>query len=155
MTTYALIVDGAIAEIVVDCTPGGGEPPTPDYVDVTGQPGIIRPGATWDGAAWVAPAPPPAPVPAEVTRRQLLLALRATGMLSGEEAVAAAKTGDLPAPLAAVVATLPTEVAQGVEITWAAMTTAERISPLWDTLEGAGLATSDQVDDLFRLAASL
>jgi hypothetical protein len=104
-------------------------------------------------AAWVDPPPP---VPQEVSLRQLLFALVATGFISGPEALAAARTGDLPASLeAAIKDGMSVEGAFAVDLTWAAMYSAERTNPLWTIVVAKGIATPEQVDDVFRIAATV
>lgn len=101
------------------------------------------------------PPPPPPVVPPSITRRQLLLALAGAGLISAEEALAAAMTGAVPAAIDAVFAQLPAAEALGARITWATMSVAERDHPLIGALIAAGLATADQVDALFTAAAQL
>lgn len=95
------------------------------------------------------------PVPSTITRRQFLLALLAAGLISGDDALAAATNGALPAPFAAVLADLPAADALAAQITWASMTVAERGSPLIALMIAAGAATDAQVDGLFRAGAAL
>lgn len=100
--------------------------------------------------------PPPAPVvPPSITRRQLLLALAGAGLITAEEALAAATTGAVPAAIDAVFAGLPEAEALGARITWATMIVAERDHPLISALIVAELATAAEVDALFIAAAGL
>lgn len=112
----------------------------------------------WDGSALVRlPDPPasPPPVPSSVTRRQLLLGLFAGGYITAQEAEAAAATGAVPAILAEVIDAMPEPQAVAARITWASMSVAERSDPMWGAIIAAELATSEQIDDLFRAAATL
>jgi hypothetical protein len=97
----------------------------------------------------------PPPVPRRVTRRQLLIALVAAGLITEAEALAAAKTGEVPAVIDAVFGKLPKEQALAARITWATMTTVERDHPLVRAIIDAQIATAEQVDALFRTAAQL
>jgi hypothetical protein len=110
---------------------------------------------TGEGLEPFDPPPPPPVVPPSITRRQLLLALAGAGLISGEEALAAAMTGAVPAAIDGVFAQLPAAEALGARITWATMSVAERDHPLIGALIAAGLATADQVDALFTAAAQL
>jgi len=97
---------------------------------------------------------PPAQ-PRVISRRQLILALHGAGLITAEEALAAAKTGDVPAAIDAVFAQLPPDQALAARVTWASMTEVRRDHPLIEAVIAAGLATAEQVDALFRTAASL
>jgi hypothetical protein len=95
------------------------------------------------------------PVPTSISRRQFLLALMGAGFISPSEAISAATSGALPAAVSALFSDLPPTEATGAIITWASMTTAERGDPLIQMLVNAGLATAAEVDDLFRVGATL
>jgi hypothetical protein len=97
----------------------------------------------------------PPPVPAAISRRQLLIALAQAKLITEAEALAAAKTGEVPAAIDAVFAALPKEQALAARITWATMTVVERDHPLIQAVINAKLATAEQVDALFRAAAEL
>jgi hypothetical protein len=94
-------------------------------------------------------------VPGAISRRQLLIALTATGLITEAEALAAAKTGEVPAVIDTVFSKLPPEQALAARITWATMTTVERDHPLVQAIIDAQIATAEQVDALFRAAAKL
>jgi hypothetical protein len=97
----------------------------------------------------------PPPVPHVISRRQLLIALVAAGLITEAEALAAAKTGEVPAAIDAFFATLPPAQQIAARITWATMTQVERHHPLVQGVIDANLATAEQVDALFRTAATL
>ena len=117
--------------------------------------GTARIGGLWDGAAFLPPAPGPEPVPDVISRRQLLIALAAAGVVSAEEALAAAQTGAVPAAIAAIFDLLPAGQALAARITWATMTEVYREDPLIAAIVAAGVATADQVDGLFRMASGV
>lgn len=106
-------------------------------------------------ADYVPPPPAPPPVPNAISRRQLLIALAAAGFISAEEALAAAQTGAVPAAIAGIFDLLPAEQALAARITWATMTEVYREDPLITAIVAAGVATSEQVDELFRVAAEM
>jgi hypothetical protein len=117
--------------------------------------GTARIGGAWDGAVFRPPEPAPPPVPNVISRRQLLIALAAAGFISAEEALAAAQTGAVPAAIARIFDLLPAEQALAARITWATMTEVYRGDPLIGALVAAGVATAEQVDELFRMAAAV
>ncbi len=117
--------------------------------------GTARIGGVWDGAAFLPPANEPVPVPRVISRRQLLIALAAAGFISAEEALAAAQTGAVPTAIASIFDLLPAEQALAARITWATMTEVYRQDPLITAIVAAGVATTEQVDELFRMAAEM
>jgi hypothetical protein len=112
-------------------------------------------GGTWDGAAFLPPAPIPEPVPESISFRQLVLGLLGSGFITAEQALAAAETRARPPQLEAIIGTLPEDAALAARITWATMSEARRSDPLFAALIAAGHATAEQVDELFRQAARL
>lgn len=101
------------------------------------------------------PPPAPSPLPDVISRRQLLIALAAAGFISAEEALAAAQTGAVPAAIGAIFGLLPAEQALAARITWATMTEVYREDPLIGAIVAAGVASAEQVDELFCAAASV
>lgn len=162
MDRFALVLDGAVREIVEIAagTPPIGDRYHPDLVAAmvpVPAGAMVAEGWSWDGKAFRAPAPVPVAsiVPASITRRQLLLALSGAGLITGEEALAAATTGAVPASIDAVFAQLPPAEALGARITWATMSVAEREHPLIGALVAAELATAAEVDALFIAGGAL
>jgi len=98
-----------------------------------------RPSAnhTWNGSAWV---PAPLPVPSVVTMRQARLALLQAGLL---------------AQVNTAVANMPGAAGDAARIEWTFSSTVERNHPLVQSVTGALGLTESQLDDLFRLAATL
>ena len=96
---------------------------------------------TWDGSAWVpAPLPAPLPAPEVVTMRQARLALLQSGLL---------------AQVNTAIANMPGAAGDTARIEWEFSSTVERNRPLVQSLIGALGLTESQLDDLFRLAATL
>jgi len=117
--------------------------------------GSARIGGVWDGAVFRPPEPAPEPVPGVISRRQLLIALAAAGFISAEEALAAAQTGAVPTAIAEIFDRLPAEQVLAARITWATMTAVYRGDPLIGAIVAAGVASAEQVDELFRGAAGV
>jgi hypothetical protein len=117
--------------------------------------GSARIGGVWDGAAFLPPEPAPEPAPNVISRRQLLIALAAAGFISAEEALAAAQTGAVPTAIAGIFDRLPAEQALAARITWATMTEVYREDPLIGGIVAAGVASAEQVDEVFRVAAGV
>jgi hypothetical protein len=78
----------------------------------------------------------------------------AAGFISGEEALAAAQSGAVPTTIAAIFGRLPVEQALAARITWATMTEVYREDPLISAIVAGGVATKEQVDELFREAVT-
>jgi hypothetical protein len=134
---------------------------------VGGLPYHIIPGDQyWDEAQEIAaelgddlppepqPEPPPPP-PIVLTARQLFAALALTGMITEAEALAAGRTGEVPAAVEAVFATLPPQDAFLARLTWATMRDVPRNHPLIGAMIAAEVATDEQVDALFALGAAI
>jgi hypothetical protein len=160
MKKYARIAGDMVAEIIE--IPAGAAPIEKRFhpafvaamVEVPAA-SAVAPGWLWDGDGF-APPPPPAPtVPSLITRRQLLLALAAAGLITGPQALAAATIGAVPAPIDGIFAQLPAAEALAARITWASMTVVERQDPLLGALIAANLATPAQVDALFIAGAAM
>jgi hypothetical protein len=100
-----------------------------------------------------APAAAPEPVPPEIPLIRLLLALNALNFISQAEALAAAKTGDIPASLEAQLFAVVTDPGAQflIRLHWAGMYQAERASPFWGYVIAAGIATEAQIDQVFRV----
>ena len=102
-----------------------------------------------------APALPPPPPPVVITNRQLFAALALTGFITEAEALAAGRTGAVPAAIDNVFAELPAQEAFLARLTWATMREASRDHALISALVAANLATDGQVDAIFALGAAL
>jgi hypothetical protein len=107
--------------------------------------------------AWrAANAPPEAPpAPESVALSDFLWAAHKVGILTADEALKAARTGDIPASMeAAVLAGATPDEAFEIRLMWAAMYEAERDSPFWQIVEAktGGAINGAILDDVFRLA---
>lgn len=166
MTTYAQIRDGIVQRLYAPPTEFADLPLTDLMTSAVAEQmralsedeeAVVQEGWRYDGAVFTAPAPEPGlpSVPAEITRRQMLLAMAGAGLITGEEALAAATTGAVPAAIDAVFAELPADQALAARITWATMSVAERHHPLIQALIQAELATPEQVDAIFITGAAI
>lgn len=110
-----------------------------------------------EGGAYVVrtvdPATLPPPVPPQVSDRQFFQALALNKTITEEEALAAVKTGEIPATLMALVDQLPDKF--GAEMLISGATIFERNHPLTNTLGVALGYKPEQIDDLFRQMGAL
>ena len=143
--------DGGIVVNIIEAVEGF----VVDGAALVADDGTARIGGVWDGAVFRPPVPAPPPVPNVISRRQLMIALAAAGFISAEEALAAAQTGAVPAAIVGIFDRLPAEQALAARITWAAMTEVYREDPLIGAIVAAGVATAEQEDGLFRMAAGV
>lgn len=126
--------------------------PLPD--DVTDQePG---PFDTWVDGAWVEDVEAKRLTIVSLTRRQMLLGLKAGGYITAQEAVDAAATGAIPAAVQAIFDNLPTQDERDdAAITWASMSVCERMNPLVIALGAANGLTAEQLDTFFETFAAV
>lgn len=95
-------------------------------------------------------------VPDAVSDRQFFHACAKVGMISQAEALAAVKTGDIPLELRAIVDAIPDPDARfDAQMFLSGAVEFRRDHPLTESVRVARSMTAAQVDDLFRLAASL
>lgn len=125
-------------------------------------PGLGEPSAVLSGDSWAVPEDansyvdpctqpePPPEVPLVITKRQFLIQLVRSGMVSPSEADTLAIQP--PALMSPILAAMPTEQALEARIGWAAMTQVERYSPLVLAAAEANNISSQDLD-LFFIAA--
>jgi hypothetical protein len=94
-------------------------------------------------------------VPQTISDRQFFQQLAIAGIISQEEALAAVKTGDIPAALSGFIAALDDAARFNAEMLLSGATLFQRAHPLTDAIAAAQGMTPDQVDDFFRAAAAL
>ncbi|MBK3798650.1 hypothetical protein GAY33_05290 [Azospirillum brasilense] len=113
----------------------------------------------WVGAGNMpTPFEPPAvpdPVPASISDRQFFQQLAVDGYISQAEALAAVKTGDVPAILLALIADMPDDERFAAEMLLSGATTYERAHPLSVAIGEARGLTPEEVNAFFRAAAKL
>lgn len=95
----------------------------------------------------------PAPVPGTIRLLQFLAEGASRGIFTADEALAAARTGAVPAAIEAVFNTLPADQAFGARLAWAAMVEVDRASPLLAAVAAARGMSSSDMDDFFRVAS--
>jgi hypothetical protein len=94
-------------------------------------------------------------VPQTISDRQFFQQLAIAKVISQEEALAAVKTGDIPAALSGFIAALPDAARFNAEMLLSGATLFQRNHPLTDAIAAAQGMKPDQVDDFFRAAAAL
>jgi hypothetical protein len=97
----------------------------------------------------------PSPVPAQVTETQFMIAARRKDMVTWDEVDAYLGSGVIPAFVVAALAPLSEEQRREAQAKIKGSSTFHRADPVFAMLIAGGAATSEQVDDLFRLAATL
>ena len=123
---------------------------------VPANPGNLDFAALVDGGGEIgAYAAPPPPVPGSVSDRQFFQALALGGMITEAEALAAVQTGALPPAFEAFVAALPSGEQFGARMALSGATIFRRDHPLTAAFGAASGKSPAEIDDLFRLAASL
>ncbi|QCO05437.1 hypothetical protein [Azospirillum argentinense] len=103
----------------------------------------------------VAPPPPPAPVPPVISDRQFFQALAMDGYITTAEALAAVRTGDLPAVLADLLDHMDGDERFGAEMLLSGATEFRRDHAMTIVIGEARGLTPAEVDDFFRRAAAL
>lgn len=104
---------------------------------------------------YVPPAPPPPPVPAEISDRQFFQQLAIAGIITKDEALAAVKTGAIPAALSVLVTAMPVDDQFNAEMILSGATTFYRGHDLTNLIGSSYGWTESQIDDFFRAAATL
>lgn len=95
------------------------------------------------------------PVPESITRRQLLLALWQLGIITANEAMAAAQTGTVPASIATAFDQMESNQRTAAYITFAAMSACYRNDPTLALIASIKNISDAQMDDWFRWASTL
>ena len=104
----------------------------------------------------IAPYVEPAlPVPSFISDRQFFQQMAIEGTITEEEAILAVSVGAIPAPLQAIVDSLPSEQRFGARMLLMGATEIERAHPMTDAVGYATGRTPQQIDDFFRAAILL
>ncbi len=101
-------------------------------------------------------APPSvaAPVP-DISDRQFFQELARRGIITSDEALAAVKTGDIPAALASLIEGMKGDARFAAEMLLSGATTFQRNHPLTDAIGAAWGMTSADIDAFFAAARAL
>lgn len=99
--------------------------------------------------------PPPPPKPSSISDRQFFQQLAVQGVITQDEALAAVRTGAIPAALQHLIDGLPSDQQFGATMILSGATTFERNHPLTIAIGAAYGWQAEQVDALFRAAAVL
>jgi hypothetical protein len=134
VTRYAIIADGKVANVAV-----AESPLAENWIEAPAQ---VAPGWFYDGASFTPPPPPepqPEPVPQTVSRFQARAALFLAGKLADAEAAVEAAAAENPL----------------IALAWREAIEWKRTSPALNALAAQIGMTGEDVDDLFRTAATL
>jgi len=101
------------------------------------------------------PTTAPDPIPEQVTETQFMIAARRKDMVTWDEVDAYLGSGVIPAFVVAALAPLSDEQRREAQAKIKGSSTFHRADPVFTLLIAGGAATAAQVDDLFRLAATL
>lgn len=140
-------------------------PPSASYANAEGSAVLL---VEDDGTRWatgpadarlaglaIAPFSAPAPVPPTVRLLQFLGQGVAQGIFTEDEALAAARTGAVPAAVESVFASLPAGQQFQARLAWAAMYEVDRSSPLLVAVAAAQGMDGAAMDQFFRDASRL
>ena len=101
----------------------------------------------------VAPSPPP-PI-TDVSFWQFMMAAWKLNFITHAEALAAVRARTMPPAFAAAIAGLPTEAKLEAELKFAGITRMQRADPLFGLVVAANIATDEQIDGVFTVAATI
>lgn len=97
----------------------------------------------------------PGPVPASVTRRQLMTGLALVGWITEQEALDALATGARPAAVETVIGSLPEDQRFAARMKWIGFQTAYRDDAMVAALAMAAGKSEQDVDDFFAFCATI
>jgi hypothetical protein len=112
----------------------------------------------WDGEALEPCDPPPAPPPPpprDVSFWQFMMAAWKLNFITHAEALAAVRQRIMPPAFAQAIADLPTEAKLAAELKFAGITRMLRSDPLFGLVVEANIATDEQIDGVFAVAAAI
>ncbi len=112
----------------------------------------------WNGEALEPcepPAPPPPPPARDVSFWQFMMAAWKLNFITHEEALAAVRSRIMPAAFAQALANLPAEAKLEAELKFAGITRMLRSDPMFALVVDAEIATDEQIDGVFSIAATI
>ena len=112
----------------------------------------------WNGEALEAcdpPPPPPPPPPTDVSFWQFMMAAWKLNFITHAEALAAVRQRIMPPAFAQAIAGLPAEAKLAAEMKFAGITRMLRSDPLFGLVVEANIATDEQIDGVFAVAATI
>lgn len=112
--------------------------------DADGQPTLRQP-----------PPPPPPPPVTDVSFWQFIMAAWKLDFITHAEALAAVRQRTMPPAFAEAIAGLPTEAKLEAELKFAGITRMQRADPLFGLVVAANIATDEQIDGVFAVAATI
>lgn len=101
------------------------------------------------------PPPPPPPPPTDVSFWQFMMAAWKLNFISHADALAAVRQRIMPPAFALAIADLPTEAKLAAELKFAGITRMLRSDPLFGLVVEANIATEEQIDGVFAVAATI
>ncbi|MFN8996078.1 MAG: hypothetical protein ACK5X3_20760 [Pseudomonadota bacterium] len=111
--------------------------------------------AALDQAAVNAPPPPPPPPPTDVSFWQFMMAAWKLNFITHADALAAVRQRIMPPAFAQAMADLPAEAKLDAELKFAGITRMLRSDPLFGLVVEANIATDEQIDGVFAVAAAI
>ena len=115
-------------------------------------------GQRWNGEALEACEPPPPPPPPPVTDVsfwQFMMAAWKLNFITHAEALAAVQARVMPPAFALALAGLPEEQKMEAALKFAGITRMLRSDPMFALVVGADIATDQQIDGVFAVAAAI
>jgi hypothetical protein len=102
-----------------------------------------------------APPPPPPPPPTDVSFWQFMMAAWKLDFVTHAEALAAVRQRIMPPAFAQAIAGLPAEAKLAAELKFAGITRMLRSDPMFALVVAANIATDEQIDGVFAVAAAI
>jgi hypothetical protein len=112
----------------------------------------------WNGEALEPcdpPPPPPPPPVTDVSFWQFMMAAWKLDFITHEEALAAVRSRTMPTAFVTAVAGLPEAARLEAELKFAGITRMLRSDPLFARVVAANIATDEQIDGVFAVAATI
>jgi hypothetical protein len=161
--TYARIGDGAVVELAR--IPQGASVFDYFHAEVANQlilcdtDPAVKEGWLYQDGVFSPPPPPPAQPPpppvTDVSFWQFMMAAWKLEFITHAEALAAVRQRIMPPAFALAIAGLPAEAKLAAELKFAGITRMLRSDPLFALVVEANIATDEQIDGVFAVAAAI